>query len=147
MSAIFGLLYRDGKPVSARSLRRMQTALARWGPDGGDLWLQGSVGLGHWLLYNTPEALYARQPLKSHADRFVLTAGARLDNRDELCDLFDIPYPQRSQTPDGALILRAYERWGQGCVEHLLGDWSFALWDARQHELFLARDHHGNTGL
>ena len=41
----------------------------------------------------------------------------------------------------------AYERWGQDCPDHLLGDWSLALWDQRRRQLFLARDHHGITGF
>ena len=48
---------------------------------------------------------------------------------------------------DGEIILRAYQQWGQDCVHHLDGDWHFAIWDERERSLFLARDHHGNTGL
>ena len=48
---------------------------------------------------------------------------------------------------DGEIILRAYQQWGQDCVHHLDGDWHFAIWDEGARCLFLARDHHGNTGL
>jgi len=33
--------------------------------------------------------------------------------------------------------------WGTPCVERLLGDFSFAIWDARNKQLFCARDHFG----
>ena len=36
---------------------------------------------------------------------------------------------------------------GSDCPEHLLGDWSLALWDQRRRRLFLARDHYGITGF
>ena len=45
------------------------------------------------------------------------------------------------------MILRAYERWGEGTPQHLIGDWSFAAWHPKEKRLFLARDHFGNTGL
>ena len=44
---------------------------------------------------------------------------------------------------DVELILRAYPTWGENCVEHLLGDFAFAIWDAPQQRLFCARDHLG----
>ncbi|HSK64740.1 MAG TPA: asparagine synthase-related protein, partial [Pyrinomonadaceae bacterium] len=40
-------------------------------------------------------------------------------------------------------ILQAYERWGEACVEHLIGDFAFAIWDKRTQRLFCARDHFG----
>jgi len=44
---------------------------------------------------------------------------------------------------DSALILRAYEVWGPDCVDHLVGDFAFAVWDRRERRLFCARDHMG----
>jgi asparagine synthase (glutamine-hydrolysing) len=44
---------------------------------------------------------------------------------------------------DVELILHAYHVWGEDCVDHLIGDFSFAIWDARQQKLFCARDHMG----
>jgi asparagine synthase (glutamine-hydrolysing) len=41
------------------------------------------------------------------------------------------------------LLLHAYDVWGDACAEHLLGDFSFAIWDAPQKRLFAARDHFG----
>jgi asparagine synthase (glutamine-hydrolysing) len=44
---------------------------------------------------------------------------------------------------DAELILNAYETWGDDCVNHLLGDFAFAIWDERRRRLFCARDHFG----
>jgi asparagine synthase (glutamine-hydrolysing) len=44
---------------------------------------------------------------------------------------------------DVELILRAYQTWGENCVEHLLGDFAFAIWDGSKQRLFCARDHLG----
>jgi asparagine synthase (glutamine-hydrolysing) len=91
------------------------------------------------MLHTTPESLNETQPLIGVHGGLVLTADARLDNRDELCSLLRAP----RSLPDAELILAAYERWGETCPEHLLGDFAFAVWDGRRRALFCARDHFG----
>ena len=49
----------------------------------------------------------------------------------------------RQAAPDSELILHAYAAWGEACVQHLRGDFAFAIWDARRKVLFCARDHFG----
>ena len=44
---------------------------------------------------------------------------------------------------DSYFILKAYEKWGEKCPEHLLGDFAFAIWDENKDKLFCARDHMG----
>jgi len=44
---------------------------------------------------------------------------------------------------DAELVLAAYRRWGADCVNHFLGDFAFAIWDAPRQRLFCARDHFG----
>ena len=68
-----------------------------------------------------------------------LAADARLDDRDGL----GVANGERGTLADADLILRAWLRWGQDCPRHLLGDYAFALWDARRRTLFCARDHIG----
>jgi len=144
MSSIFGFLSESALP---EKLAAMDAALAHWGPDGGGLWQDAHCGLGQRLLFNTPEAVHERLPRWVEDARIALTAAARIDNRDELCDLFAIPPAARPTTPDSDLILRAYLKWGEESPDHLLGDWSFAVWHPDERKLFLARDHHGNTSL
>jgi asparagine synthase (glutamine-hydrolysing) len=147
MSAIFGLLYLDGRPAPAADLETMRARLAHWGPDGGGTWLGESAGLGQVLLHSTPEACHETNPLWDDERQTVIVAAARLDNRDELCDAFGIPAAERPTTPDGRLIQRAFQCWGEDSPRHLLGDWSFAAWKPKERRLFLARDHIGVTGL
>jgi asparagine synthase (glutamine-hydrolysing) len=147
MSGIFGVFHFDGAPVQPETLATMRSAMDYWGPDGAGVWMDGSVALGSLRMHNTPESLYENLPLEGPASGITLTAAARIDNRAELLDAFEVPGPERSVLPDSALILQAYLRWGEECVHHLTGDWSFALWDARRRRLFIARDHHGNTSL
>ena len=147
MSGIFGLLDFEPQASPAAGLARMDQAMAAWGPDGGGTWHDPWCGLGQRLLYNTPEALHERMPRWVEEAGLAFTVEARLDNREELCGLLGIPSSDRPTTPDGDLALGAYLRWGEACPDRLLGDWSLAAWHPRERRLFLARDHHGNTGL
>ncbi|MBC7813258.1 MAG: lasso peptide isopeptide bond-forming cyclase [Burkholderiales bacterium] len=139
MSAIFGIVYLDGRPIDPADVARMDAALAVYGPDDAGVWREGSVALGHRMLWNTPESLHEKLPLRNAAGNVTLTADARIDNRDELLPVLGLP----SDTTDSAVILAAYEKWGEDCVEHLLGDFAFAIWDESKRALFCARDHLG----
>lgn len=147
MSGIFGYWHGGGDPALARLVAAMDRAMAHWGPDGSGAWHDDHCALGQRLLFNTPEAVHERLPRWVPEARLAITAEARIDNRDELCDHFAIPPAERPTTPDSDLILRAYLKWGEASPEHLLGDWSFAVWHPDARKLFLARDHHGNTSL
>jgi asparagine synthase (glutamine-hydrolysing) len=147
VSGSFGLINLNGEPVAAASLEAMQHAMAVWGPDGGDRWCEDAAGLGQLRLYDTPEARSEQLPRWLPDHKLAFTAEARLDTRDELCERFGLTPAQRPQTPDSDLLLRAYLKWGEACPEHLLGDWSFAVWHPAERRLFLARDHYGVTAL
>ena len=147
MSGIFGIFHRDGRPVEALTLETMRDAMAYWGPDGSSMWREGPAGLGQLMFYNTPEAPNERLPRRINEPDLAFTAEARIDNREELFEKLGVQPDERNGMPDGDLILRAYLKWGEDCPEHLLGDWSFAVWDPNKKRLFLARDHYGNTAL
>ena len=147
MSAICGIFNLDGEPVSSQVMESMMAAMDYWGPDGSSVWRNGSVAMGHLMLNNTPESVGDNLPRTSPSGDLVITAHARIDNRDELFVTLHIPHSERAGMPDSALILRAYEKWGEECPEKLLGDWCFAIWNIHRRSLFLARDHHGNTGV
>ncbi len=143
MSGIVGMYCLDDRPVERGDLQRMLQSLKRRGPDGSEVLVKGSVGLGHCLLQTTPESLEETLPLSRRSGDLMLTADARIDNRDELISELGIQGRSAKKTGDGELILAAYEKWGKGCPTRLVGDFAFAIWDHRQQVLFCARDHFG----
>ena len=144
MSGICGLLRLDGGP--AEGITAMVACLERRGPDGTHVWRDGSVALGHTLLATTPEALHETLPLTDPATGCTITADVRLDNRDELLDALNLDAAGRV-IGDGELLLRAWIAWGEGCLDRLLGDFAFILWDPRIQQLFAARDQMGTRQL
>jgi asparagine synthase (glutamine-hydrolysing) len=65
---------------------------------------------------------------------------ARIDNRQELTSRIAGTGPPDLVASDGALLLRLYERWGAGCLNRLVGDFAFVLWDGSRGQMLLARD-------
>jgi asparagine synthase (glutamine-hydrolysing) len=143
MSGIVGVFHRGGAPVDGGLVQALARILGFRGPDGCDAWWDGPVGFGHAMLRTTHDCPSEIQP-RALEDRYWITADESLVRRVELMtELRDAGCPIRGPIPDSELILQAYATWGEGCVEHLYGDFAFAIWDAREHRLFCARDHFG----
>ena len=140
MSGIVGIYNLDGRPVEQTDLQRMLDSIAHRGPDGSGVWTDGPVGLGHRMLWTTPESLHEKLPLTNKSGDLVITADARIDNRDELIPTLNLNGRPRETIPDSEIILAAYEKWGEKCPEKLLGDFSFAIWDKRRQRIYCARD-------
>ena len=139
MSGIAGFFHRNGGQADKTALERMIAILAHRGPVVGT-WIGESTGLACRSLVVTPEARCEHVPLTDAGGQLVLTADARIDNRDDLRAALGYP---PAGIGDGALILLAYQRWGEECPLRLVGDYAFAIWDGRRQRLFCARDHIG----
>jgi len=143
MSAIFGICDTNQRPAEAQHLGLMQSALNHWAADAKGIWHEGSTGMGHLMLWNTPESLDERLPYTDMVSGLTITADARLDNRDELYSLLELDTEAARQASDSLLLLLAYRKYGSACTQRLLGDFAFAVWDTRDRKLFCARDHMG----
>ncbi len=101
------------------------------------------MGLGHsWN--RTSETDEPPVSARNLDGRIFIAADARVDARDQLrARLRDRDRDLAPDAPDAELILHAYDVWGEGCFERLLGDFSFCLWDPRNHKLVCAVDHLG----
>ena len=146
MSGICGILTLDGSVPTLAQIAAMTAPLERRGPEGRHHALCGPVALGHTLLATTPEALIEVLPFTEMATGCVITGDVRLDNRDELVLALGLEQGP-ANLGDGELVLRAYSEWGEACVDRLLGDFAFAIWDPRSSRLFCARDHTGMRQL
>lgn len=140
MSAICGMVNREGQPIEAQEIDRVMTALEVYGHDGVDVWREGTAALGHQMLHITPESLQEKLPWQDEVTGLVITADARLDNREELLAALAISPQTGQEISDSQLILKAYIKWGDRCPQKLLGDFAFAIWDTRNQKLFCARD-------
>lgn len=142
MSAIAGAYLLDGRQASEHHLWQMVHTMPHRGPDGAHVWAEGKVGLAHGALHTTPESLHEVLPWHWDAAGLAITADARLDNRPEIMSRLGLR-EEGDVVTDSTLLLRAYQKWGERCVEFLTGAFAFAIWNAGEHRVFCARDHLG----
>ncbi|CAA0094957.1 Asparagine synthetase [glutamine-hydrolyzing] 3 [BD1-7 clade bacterium] len=142
MSGFGGIVQTGERSIDLKNVERMMGALRPYGPDSQKTLYRPRVGMLHTLMRVTPEDFFERQPLSS-VGGYLLSADARIDNRAELAGKLAIHPAQLKTMPDSQLILKAYEKWEEQCPEHLLGDFSFAIWDSKRQVLFAAVDHFG----
>lgn len=147
MSAIAGIVRFSGEPARGEDLGLAAARLALPGVGAAATWIQGGVGLLARQRVVTPEDLAERQPWVGAGGRLILVYDGRLDNRPEVLAALGISPEPGEVIPDGLLLLKALERWGEGAFNRFIGDFALALWDATQCRLLLATDHLGMRPL
>ena len=125
----------------------MARAQRLYGPHDQSIQLYDGIAFGRSLFHLLPEDRYDRQPLISVDERYFLVADLRIDNRPELCTELGLPEQSAARSSDADILLFALQRWGSEVVDHLVGDYAFAAWDAHERQIFLARDPFGQRPL
>jgi asparagine synthase (glutamine-hydrolysing) len=132
----------DGRPLPHvhSALAGMNDLLAHRGPDGRGDWVheRGHLGFTHRRL--------AIIGLES-GDQPMAEGGNWIVHNGEIYNYVEL----RAELGAGAfttdsdteVILRAYRRFGEGCLDRLRGMFAFALWDERADRLVVARDRFG----
>jgi asparagine synthase (glutamine-hydrolysing) len=144
VSGFVAIVNRGGQPVDASLLTSFTRIMAHCGPDHQETWWGDGIGLGHALLAASPDPPAEEFQPASLDGQVRVVADARIDGRDELvAAMRSRGRTVLAQSPDAHLILHAYATWGARCVEHLIGDFAFAIWDEPCRRLFCARDHFG----
>ena len=147
MSGFFGIFRPQGGSVDLDAFEQMRKATEREGFDGLDTHVEEKIAMGHLMLRVSPEAKYDQQPLRSECRRYLLVGHFRLDYRDELGDKLGLTQSELELTPDSQLVMLAYQKWKDQCVNHIEGDWAFALFDSSSNSLMLAKDRTGYSAL
>lgn len=126
-----------------RILDVMGRLISHRGPDGDGAWVSDDqrVGLAHRRLAIIDLSPAGAQPM--HAPNgTVITYNGEIYNFIELRAELASDWTFRT-TSDTEVILAAYERWGEACVDHLRGMFALVIWDPRASKIFAARDRFG----
>jgi asparagine synthase (glutamine-hydrolysing) len=140
---IYGALSTDPRrPIGLDLLTRMGRALAHRGPDGGGTHLAGPVGLGMRRL-SIIDLVGGDQPMRNEDGAILVVFNGEIYNYRELTADLRARGHRFATASDTEVIVHLYEEYGERCVEPLRGMFAFALWDAPQRTLLLARDRLG----
>ncbi len=133
----------EGKPVARGVFETMGRYARPRAPHGSWIWTDGPVGMGQFDLASLPED-EPGVPVLARDLRIV--ASCRIDNREEIRASLPPDNVPTSNT-DAGIILAAFQAWGKSCVEKLIGDYAFAIWNSSSRVLFAARDFSGTQQL
>ena len=119
MSVQFGKWNFAGEPPAPQTVKKIQSLLAPYGPDGTNLYSEGGVIILCGAFHSTSESRGEPQPQITKSGAAVVWDG-RLDNRAELVG--SLREGLSLGSPDAAIVRAAYERWGTRCFPNLVGD-------------------------
>ena len=123
-------------------LSKMQGTLRHRGPDSEGRYLDGSLGLAHRRL-SIIDVDTGNQPMSNEDGSVWITYNGEVYNFQELRrELEAVGHSFKSRS-DTEVIIHLYEEMGPRCVERLRGMFAFAIWDAKNRRLMLARDRLG----
>ncbi len=143
MCGIVAVLNLSGEqiPHLRQALAVMNGLQRHRGPDGDGVWChpRGMVGFGHRRL-NIIDLVTGQQPMRDPSGNWV-TYNGEIYNYLELRS--EIGLEHFTTRSDTEVLLHAYRKWGEDCVNHFRGMFAFALWDEARQTLFCARDRFG----
>ncbi len=123
-----------------QKIERMTKALLHRGPDGNATSVRNGVSLGHARLAILDPRPEGNQPMLNEGRTIAIVYNGEIFNFGELRKKYDLPAKTRTDTE---VLLLLYERMGMSFLPELLGMFAFAIHDARDGSLFLARDPSG----
>ena len=123
-------------------LQRMTDTLRHRGPDGDGYFCADGVGLGHRRL-SIIDVAGGRQPIENEDGSLVLIHNGEIYNHRELRRELQSRGHRFRTASDSEVILHLYEDFGAGCLDKMVGMWTFALYDKARRRLMVARDRLG----
>jgi asparagine synthase (glutamine-hydrolysing) len=141
MCGIVGMFLRTGT-CDAGVLARMRDLLTHRGPDDAGSFVEGPLGLGHRRL-SIIDLGSGHQPMQTADRRFTIVFNGEIYNYRELRSELEADGFLFSTQSDTEVILNLHARDGGAAVTRLNGIFAYALWDASERRLLLARDRVG----
>ena len=137
-----GIVGIASEAINNFPIKSITDTLSHRGPDDFGTYSDDNVALGHRRL-SIIDLEGGHQPIFNEDGSKCIIFNGEIYNFQELRKELLCKGHRFSTQGDTETILHAYEEWGEKCVEFLRGMFAFAIWDARNKRLFLARDRLG----
>lgn len=143
MRGICGFIHIDGQVVAPDELAAMQGALALtpWSVATQEVSPHAALAEVRWAMQ--PRHAEQRGIARDPTSGCVVVADAHLRDKTALAKRLGVPAHHPDTNNDAALILRAWQHWREHALQHLDGEFAFAVHDPRRQVIFLARDRMG----
>ena len=142
MCGISVIITKKNANFLGRDIKRMNELIQHRGPDDEGYYFFQNIAFGHRRLSIIDLSRAGHQPMH-YSDKYVITYNGEIYNYLELrTKLIGYGYSFRTNS-DTEVLLASYDYWGQNCVNHFNGMWSFVIHDLVKQNLFCSRDRFG----
>ncbi|MFL5705557.1 MAG: asparagine synthase (glutamine-hydrolyzing) [Ktedonobacteraceae bacterium] len=125
---------------------RMCQVIRHRGPDDQGTWVGEGVALGMRRL-SIIDLARGQQPIFNEDQSIIIVFNGEIYNFHELQKELQERGHRFTTNSDTETIVHAYEEYGDDCVKHLRGMFTFAIWDRNRQRLLAARDRFGKKPL
>ena len=116
------------------------------GPDDQGVWVGDGAALGMRRL-SIIDLAGGHQPIFNEDQSILIVFNGEIYNYRELGKELQERGHRFTTNSDTEVIVHAYEEYGDDCVKHLRGMFTFAIWDRKRQRLLAARDRFGKKPL
>src|SRR5712692_1849464 len=147
MCGIAGFIDREcSRDNAERLIENMCRVIRHRGPDDQGVWVGDGISLGVRRL-SIIDLAGGHQPMLNEDQSIVVVFNGEIYNYRELQKGLQERGHHFSTNSDTEVIVHAYEEYGDTCVKHLRGMFTFAIWDKKRQRLLAARDRFGKKPL
>jgi asparagine synthase (glutamine-hydrolysing) len=143
MCGIAGFIDNEcGQNEAEHLIDRMCKVIRHRGPDDQGGWVEEGVALGMRRL-SIIDISGGHQPIFNEDGSILIVFNGEIYNYQQLRMELQEKGHHFQTNSDTEAIVHAYEEFGDECVKHLRGMFTFALWDRKRQRLLAARDRFG----
>ncbi|MBN2486817.1 MAG: asparagine synthase (glutamine-hydrolyzing) [Bacteroidales bacterium] len=142
MCGIAGIINSGERDSRLSLVKNMLSRIHYRGPDESGIYHCAKATLGNVRL-SIIDLSGGQQPISDSSGRYWIVFNGEIFNYIELkADLEQKGYRFKT-TSDTEVLVQLYAVYGKNCLEKLIGQFVFAIWDNQKEELFMARDRVG----
>src|SRR5437870_5011804 len=141
MCGIAGVVaFNDNGKAFLPNINEAVKCLSRRGPDARGVYTHGHVALGHTRLSVIDTSAAANQPMTDATGRYTIIFNGEFFNfKEHKQFVLNKGYHLKSES-DTEVLLYLYIIEKEKCLQRINGFFAFAIYDAVEQTLFLARD-------
>ncbi len=144
MCGFAGLVHQDPSyPISVPQLVAMRDSITHRGPDDAGHFVAPGIGLGSRRLAILDLSERGHMPMSTPDRRYHIAYNGEVYNYRELRPALESRGCKFQSNTDTEVLLYLYATEGPAMLDRLNGMFAFAIWDAQERTLFLARDRLG----
>ena len=145
MSAIWGAIQLNREKISPSLLEKMEKPFHEYKIDRYEQFTDSSVLMGCGIQYFNKESVIEQLPVMK--DNIYFDADVVLDNRKELLGKLHITDENADSLSDGEILFRMIRKFGDTCLNDILGAYTFVYYDINDGKVQLVCDAVGNRTL